>query len=369
MPYFLLSLLIFLTPFIINPFGEYFFEPPKVIFTQILIELLLLISLLKGRSIFNSLNKYHLSLSVALVFLTIFHVLSNWNLQSFMGNEIRLQGVFLLWHLLVFSLISSRFNMKNLPNVLFPVGIFFLLLTTIVVEGDINNRAIGTLGEANALASTALLFWPFACLFNLKGDILNKIFKLIVPITALIIIALSKSASGYVGFLIQLTFLLSLRFISLKKGLALACVLIIFSLILPFYEGGGWYENRAEIWKTAFYSGTHSILGHGFGNIEQALSESSNKLENNIRFQSVDSAHNILLDFWVQGGIVGLGALVFLIYLSIRNLSSQVKIIQLTAFLGLFTALLFNPTSVANLIYFWWLIGQGFAIDKDSTIG
>lgn len=353
MPYFFLTLLIFLLPFIINPFFGYFFEPPKVIFAQILIEVILAIVLFRNKSILKSLNKSQLILSATLLILTLFSLFFAKNSQVFFGNEIRLQGIFLLWHLLILSLLSSKLDINKLPKMLFPVCLIFLLVTAFLVEPDINGRAIGTLGEANALASSVIFFWPFAF-------IVNQRFKLGILLTALVIILVSGSHSGMLAFVFQIVFLIAARLVSLKKAVILVSLLLLLSLTLPFIKGGNWYENRSEIWYTAFLAGGQNFLGGGFGNIEQSLYQASAKLNNNLRFQAVDSSHNFLLDFWVQGGIVGIIVIILMILLSLKGLIKNLKVLEITSFLGLVCVLLFNPASVATLVAFWFILGQGY---------
>ncbi len=362
MSYFLLSCLIFLTPFIINPFSDFFFEPPKVIFAEILIETLLLITFLKKTSLLKSLNKSQLILSAVLFTLTIFNIFFLKSNQIFFGNQFRLQGIFLLWNLIALSLLSSRLNIDKFPRILFPISLGFLLLSSFLVEPDETGRAIGTLGEANALASSAIFFWPYALFFKLKNNLLNKLLKLGVLFAALAIILLSGSRSGFLAFGMQIIFLMLVKFnFGFKKALIVAALFIFISLILPFIEGGGWFENRSEIWKTAIFSGSQNmIFGKGFGNIDNALYNSSQKLNNNIRFQYIDSSHNFLLDYFVQGGIIGLGAVVLMVILSLKGLIKAKKSLEITTLLGLIFVLLFNPASVATLVAFWFLLGQGF---------
>lgn len=134
--------------------------------------------------------------------------------------------------------------------------------------------------------------------------------------------------------------------------------LLLLALFLPFQESFGFFENRSDIWQTAIAAGFKSpVIGHGFGNIQEPMRETAVELNNNVQYQVVDSAHNFLLDFWIQGGTVGLAAVLILIYLTIKSFIRHKKIIELTAFLGLMTAMLFNPVSVVNLLAFWWLIG------------
>jgi hypothetical protein len=359
--YFLLSLLIFLIPFVINPFFGYFFEPPKVIFAEVLIELIFLFVLFKVSTFLKALNKPQLILSLSLIGLTFVHINLIRNQEVFFGNQFRLQGIFLMWNLIVLFLLSSRLKLSNLPSVLFPVSLGFLLLATFLVEPDINGRMVGTLGEPNALAASAVFLWPFAFSFRLKKAHFDKLLKLAVISSVIAILVTSRSHSGSLAFLIQSLFLIFYkRVFSLKKTVSIALILILSSLVLPLFEGGGWYENRAEIWQTALFAGSQNVLGQGFGNIEHALSDAAIKLDNNIKFQSVDSAHNFLLDFWVQGGVVGLAIFLMIIFLSLKGLIRQNKVVEIATLLGLIVCLLFNPVSIATLVSFWFILGQGF---------
>lgn len=360
MSYFLFLLLVFLTPFVVNPFFGYFFEPPKVIFVEILIEILLLLLLLKNgfSGFFRSLNKNQLILSAILIILTIIHLKLSLSSHIFFGNEFRLQGIFLLWHLLVLSFLSSRLNIAEFPRILFPISLLFLLLGSILIGPDMNGRAVGTLGEANALAASAIFFFPFA--FGIKGRKSILVLRILVLLATISIILLSGSRSALVAFFIQIVFLIFNKWIGIKKAAFIAILAIFLSLMLPMIPKGGWYENRAEIWRTAFFAGWQNIFGNGFGNIEQSLNQASVKINNNIKYQAVDSSHNFLLDYWVQGGAIGLGVIISLIFLSLKKLIRNNKTYEIAMLLGLICVMLFNPVSVATLVAFWFVLGQGF---------
>jgi len=99
--------LILLLPFIINPFGGAFFEPPKVILAEVAIELLTVCYLLRAKLRFKS----TLLLPVGVLF--GLSLVGLWLFPSqtvLFGNQFRLQGTFLLWHLLLLALVSSQFE-------------------------------------------------------------------------------------------------------------------------------------------------------------------------------------------------------------------------------------------------------------------
>lgn len=358
---FLLVFLLFFLPFVFWPFGISPFEAPKVIAAQIAIEILLVVSFLStpiGLERFKRWIKSRMisfSLIAGLIILSLLGLVIFPSATNFFGNQFRLQGIFLLWHLLVFSLLSSRFNLDKVPKFIYLLSLILILATIPFLGGNENGRAVGLMGEPNALAASAIFILPFV-FFKQKNFI-----KIIGVISALIIIFLSGSRSGLIAILIQFIFLFLTSKYSLKKGFIVSFVLLTLSLSLPIIEGGGWFENRAVIWQTALLTGLESpILGHGFGNIEHALHQTSITLNNMIQYQLVDSSHNIFLDFWVQGGFVGLFLFIVILIQAFKKLISQSKTLELTALIGLLTVMSFNPVSVVTLVGFWWIIGQGF---------
>lgn len=355
--------LLFILPLLVFPFGISYFETPKVILAQVLIDLLAVVWFLKTARInFKSFSKTQLVLSLALLALTILQLIVFNPGQLLFGNVFRLQGIFLLWHLLIFSLISSTLKLPGKTSTLALFSLTALVVLALIFGQNLTGRAIGTLGEPNALAATAVFFFPFAFL---KQKLPVKILSFI---SAMLIIILSGSRSGLVAFILESIFLLlSIKF-TIKPALVFILILLFLSLTLPFLEARQRpnlpefrFENRAEVWQTAYQAGLKSpIFGHGFGNITKPLNTSSILLSSNIQYQFVDSSHNIFLDFWVQGGILGLGILVSLIVFSIKGLVKNSKILELAASVGVLTALSFNPAGITTLLAFWYLLGQGF---------
>jgi O-antigen ligase len=139
-----------------------------------------------------------------------------------------------------------------------------------------------------------------------------------------------------------------------------ALILLLFSLIPPIVDKHTLYENRGEIWRTALYAGyEHPVLGWGFGNTEVAFKDYNLKLYNNLRGYYVDSSHNFVLDWWVQGGVVGLTLLSLLLLDAFKGYMYAKNRQYLVLLLGVITVMSFNPVSVVTLVQFWWLISSG----------
>jgi O-antigen ligase len=135
-------------------------------------------------------------------------------------------------------------------------------------------------------------------------------------------------------------------------------------------EGFYFFENRFEVWQTAFAAGLNaSLFGHGFGTISDVLKQTALQLSNNLRFQVVDSSHNIILDYWVQGGITAVTILLLLVGGAIIGFTKKHKVLELASFMAVSTTLLFNPASISSLLAFWWLIGQAFSNPTGDPTG
>lgn len=363
----LVVLLVFVVPLLVFPLGRSYFELPKVIAVEALIVTLLMLRVISEskKNFWDQvplLRKIH---PLALIFTGLILVVSVIGVvvspaqSTFFGNVFRLQGVFLLWHLLIFALISADISFKQLHRLiynLFPLILLIFTVLTLTLGITSAGRAVATLGEPNSLAAVALFFGTFV-LF--KGKLWEKI---PASLFTFAIILLSGSRSGLLAFIAVAAFILLCRwkFLGVKRATVVMVIFIFTSLSLPFMEGGGWFENRGEIWQTAYLMGEKApLLGNGFGNIQASLEQGGKILNNNIQYQVVDSSHNIFLDFWVQGGVLGLVSLIMLVGLSLYNLAKSKNRLMIALLLGLITTLSFNPLSVVVLLMFWWAVGQG----------
>jgi O-antigen ligase len=362
--------LLFVLPLVVFPFFSFAFEPPKVLLAQIGIEVLVLLSLFLGKGInFKKLNPKLVVLCLVLFLLSLVHLPTFPEQSNLFGNIFRLQGVVLLWHLLLFAVLSSQVNISKISRNTFLISFLGILLSALLMGENRAERAVGTLGEPNALAATAVILLPFI-IFSFK----NIWVRVASVVLTLVVILLARSTSGLLAFALETIFIqLSVfRSLPLYKTYLLFLIVIGLALALPFVNlekqlevlpasSPFQFESRSEIWETAFISGFESpLIGKGFGGVQQALHETSEKLNNNTQYQVVDSSHNFLLDYWVQGGLVGLISVALLIVLSIKGLLAVSKRLELALFLAVITAMLFNPVSVVTLLFFWWLVGQGF---------
>ncbi|MGI8419386.1 MAG: O-antigen ligase family protein [Candidatus Levyibacteriota bacterium] len=258
--------------------------------------------------------------------------------------------------LLLFSFTSSLLPPFKMSRWFFLIILCIQCFFAFIIGGE-GTRAIGTIGEPNALAADIVFLWPFIYFYNH-----NKLYKVGSILLAVLIILLSQSRSGIIAICIQLAFffLTYKLHMSLKKSTMICLILMVFSLLLPFFDQKGFYENRTQVWQSALMAGvTHPILGNGFGNIQYALQASEKQFHNNLGLSMIDSSHNIFLDWFVQGGIVGLTVFLSFLYQAFTIFIQKKETPYLVILLGLLVSLSFNPASIIALIALFWILGKG----------
>ena len=201
-PY-LIWFLLFGLYLLVIPFGISPFETPKVVIFEIIIDLIILKKFLgfkriSARRLFTA----QTILLGVLLLLSFDQILLFHPANSFFGNPFRLQGLFLFWHLLMFSFVSKNMKISKIPKIFYHLSFIFLIISTLILGVNQNGRAFGTLGEPNALAATALFIFPFAYFMSVK-----KIKVIIIP-AAFLVIILSGSRTGFLGFTAELLFLI-----------------------------------------------------------------------------------------------------------------------------------------------------------------
>lgn len=353
--YFLLFGLIFVViPFSLSPY-----EIPKVLGAILFILALASIIITKDfKTLFNFRNS-HFIIFLSLFLLTTYHLVINNSLL--LGNSYRPQGSLIYLSLFLLFLITSKlpFNL-TIASKLASWSIFLLFFLTLLIGPQESFRFIGPLGEPNALAASALFLLPF---LNFSP---SSKFKKLALVLAIILIFISGSRAGLLGLFFELwiLYLNSKKKIFALSGLILILVTLA-AFITPFLpkelpvQNHLKFESRKDIWAISFSAALKSpFLGTGFGSVQEVIHKEAWKQTNLLRFQTVDSTHNLFLNWWAEAGLSGLIILILLIYLSIKNFYQTKSWALLSALIGLLVIQLFNPVSVVSLVHFWWLLGK-----------
>lgn len=367
---FLTYLILFLVPLIVIPGISLRFEPPKVLLAEFLIEVLVVYVITTGKFSLKKASKVLVGIVGGLFLLSLFHLIISPTQQNLFGNIFRLQGTILFWHFLALVLVTQNTYFKLKERYIYLSAFIAVCLGSLVFGVNRAGRLIGSLGEPNALGAVIILIFPFVFL-SLK----NIWVRLSVLISAIGVINYSESKSALVALVLELLFLGIIKIFKGKYLVAtISCLIILgFSLTLPILERDYFLKNntdpfnfrledRAEIWQIALNTGLHSpIFGSGIDSIQSQIHETAQDLNLNSQYSIIDSSHNLLLDYWIWGGFIGLFLMSTLIVLTLKNLIKQKALLEMIIFIGLLTVLLFNPTTVSILVAFWWIIGRSFA--------
>ncbi len=360
--------LLFILPFLIAPFGITEFENPKVIVGEAGIILLFFSSFLTNKFTFRY-RAPQVLLYAVIVVLTVIDLLFFRTQLSFFGNVFRMQGIFLLWLLLLFSVLSANISQKRIPWFVYGILLLAELIAVFFLPLNASQRYVGTLGEPNALGAFAVFIWPFAFFAIKKFGKKEKAGIALILFVVSILLILSDSRSAMIAFGIQLVCIGLYKYKMPTAKIVLICTICyLVSYVFPFFEHN-LYENRVEVWQSAVAAGfSHPLLGYGFGNTEIALHSAAAHLGLPIQYYYIDSSHNIFFDWWVEGGIIGIGVLLGIVYLTFKNLIKEENIRELVVAFGLVTVLSFNPASVVGMLGFWCVIGQGLKNNKSPVI-
>lgn len=367
---FLIYLLLFVTPLIVIPTLNLRFEPPKVLISELLIELMAIYAISTGKFVLKSISRPLGLILGCLFFLSLLHLFLNPSEQNLFGNVFRLQGTILFWHFLILTLIAQNIYFRLTEKYIY-LGSFLAVIAGALVFGT--NRAgrwIGSLGEPNALGAVVVFIFPFVFLS------FKSVWIRVIGVIGIIgVINFTESKSALIALGLELVFLGLIKVFKGKfqPAVIICSLLLVLSLILPILEREYFiktntnpsayrFEDRAEIWQVSAIAGLDSpIFGSGLDSIQSQIHKTARNLNFNAQYQIIDSSHNIFLDFWLWGGALGPGLLGILGVLGIKKMIKKRMLLELTVFIGLLTVLSFNPTTVSVLVGFWWIIGRSFA--------
>jgi len=254
--------------------------------------------------------------------------------------------------LLLFWTLSQ--NIKSKKE--FKISIYSLILSGLYVsiysiwqyftgQITIDNRVIGLFGYSpNYLAFylspifviSIFLFWN-----DRKDSNFLNILKIVLLITMFIAIILSGSRGALLAISGGIIFVIFTKYILLSKLINTYKYLLIISIVLvsliigyqfakPDFNSSGGDRNtssnniRWEIYKVTVLEILPSnwILGIGIDNYQNYFSNLTNSRVNFPEFISPNAytPHNLFLQIWLQMGVLGLLAFLWIIYISYKNI-------------------------------------------------
>ncbi len=335
--------IIFIIPIVKLDSAFLSYELPKLLVFRILVETLLLLEIYIMWRGDKSIFKYFLNLPQSIKYLSlaififliinVFFAGNSWT--AFWGNYHKNFGLFTLLHLILFSILVSKYVGENREIFLKYTGIFIPIPIWINFASSFgqvffetipysltHGRAVGEFGQSNFLAGYIILILPIVFLY-LKSTKKLRIYTWISILLGIITVFLTGSRSAYIllpatlalcGFLIGPADLRNAlykhKIATLTIGFLCLAGVVLFS---PRFQQFGLVDSsRQQIWKSSIHTVQSGIPLHGFGfdNLGYVLPQQLYK--DGLRDPIVlDRSHNEILDIVLSFGFVG-----FLLFLA-----------------------------------------------------
>ncbi len=204
------------------------------------------------------------------------------------------------------------------------IGIYQFLTSSLLPDGRIG----AFWGSANYLS---MFIGPILCfslgLFLLSEEKNQRLFFGIVSIISLVAVFLTKSYGAFLGILAAFLFLVIWGMKEKKKKwfylgivfLVLAAFILLQISTPKFAElfnisGRTSFAARIEIWRASgLMIKENPILGAGLGTFEQIYAQYIPKVAWPPQEWAVPQPHNIFLAFWLNMGILGLIAFIWIV--------------------------------------------------------
>lgn len=344
-------------PFSISPF-----ELPKVWLFLLLVMILVVYQFIKVAkewpkiSIFQTIPRWKWVAFLGVLGICYVHLFAG---GGGWGNQYRPQGELIYLALAGWFLFSEKLNLslKTWGN----LGLFSLVglaMSAVLIGPREGWRFVGFFGEPNSLAAASLFYLGLTMY-------LSGYRRWIGVLLATSLVLASGSRGGVYGLILMMFFWIGWKWrwwrwsmlgISIV-GFVLLTILVLRVGDLTLEKPGVYQENRAEIWKVSWEIGVQNpLFGVGFENFEKAFKDRTAETNKEVQFLTVDSAHNIWLQWWASGGLLGVFLLTWLVVRSGWEYWNTDRTVWFISLIGLLAVQFFTPVSIGVLAYFWWIL-------------
>jgi O-antigen ligase len=393
----LLGFLVLILPLFFYPGVWFAFEPPKVVFFQLMVLVSFLVWCLgKKKNVFKKNTDLKLILFIWFLVIFLTSILGFSFKRSFWGSEFRLFGILTFLELVVFALLVGGISeeKKNREKIIFflTAGSFLVGLGAVyqmvlmALGKDVltyAGRVMGSLGQPNWLGGYQAAVLPFVFWEIKRNKGLGRIFFSLVATVLLVSIILSFSRSALFSLSLMAFLGVILWQVREGKNIALSLLPLLMCLFLflilnksRVFVNASFLEDRFSIWKAAGEAVLkRPFLGHGMDNIDKVISGIYFLRLRGVHTHYIDRAHNLFLDIWLFSGVGGL--LSFLIVLriffgkTIKFFLKKGDFLVFCLILSTIGFLIFSQIetlSIAHLMVFFLNLGLVLGLDL-SLIG
>ncbi len=336
-----LWILLFIVPLAMGSYARTGFLLFKVLVTQGILLLLLLVWIIK-MILEKEVRLVRTPLDLPILFLFSFGLLSLINVFHF---AVGLQELFiLLTYILLFYLIVNNLkNFRQVERIFIPV---FLAATLVSVEGILENWGWGVLvtrgerppeifsfiGNPNYIAQYLITVLPLSITVSLfTSNKVKKTFSTLISAILIFCLFLIFSRGAWLGFLVSLVFLgfiLPLPKLKLSIPAKWVIPLLVFVILVSYFVLTTQQQElfrrvpaRIINWKSALLMiRARPFLGSGIGNLYFVLPRYLlPQFHEILPMQRIAESHNDYLHIWAETGIFGLLAFLWLIMAYFRR--------------------------------------------------
>jgi len=326
---------------------------------------------------------------VGLLFLLILFVTSVTGIDprlSLLGGSVYRQGFIVYFGLVLWSLMISglRFNL-DLFKLVLSIGYLILGIATIFdfiglqlgySAQSYAGRIVTGFGQPNFLSLWMICGLPFIYFCKILGRFKWLIIAVVFTAT---LMTFSKLA---IAILMGLTFILlltNLNSVYQKALLSLTILSILISVLVSVKTESGlvWdlmlssqsvytrtsAESRLNLYQVFLKAQPNPLTGVGLENQSKLWGEyfrsidfnsNANSLYLELRHLNVDRGHSYFLDIYLSSGLVGLILYLILLIILLKTRTDPAIKVSLIIYL-IYSS--FHNLSIANLIFFWLLVG------------
>lgn len=288
--------------------------------------------------------------------------------------------------LLFIVLVSVVKTEKHIKNTLYAlsfsgvgvalVGLFYYFIGILTYDG----RLEGFFNSPNYLAMYLAPGFIVLCYLLLTTEGKNKIFWLANLIIIGVVLYLTRSYGAWLGISAATLWIFlagsgeNIRYLGSLLFKFYILLFIIFVVFLPFY-GGSWvfennpsFQSRLMIWRTSWEMiKNHPVFGIGPGMFQEYYLKYQLNFKPYLEW-AVPHPHNLFLNFWLSGGLVGLFGFVWLLIRFFKKLAADNLSVALSAIIVyIIIHGLFDSTYWKNdlAVIFWVVIGLAAVINKN----
>lgn len=352
------------------------YEIPKVFLFNRLSELLLLLTVfqipvLKERSLNNRILLLSLAFIVVCIISALFGVDPG---KSFWGNYYRNDGLFTLFHLVIFSLVIALYWKNNyLEKLSSAIAVTNIVVSSIVIYHVIKypfSVSFPIFGNPNFLAGYLIVTLPLTLVVARK----SKYIFFTSVFLSVFTIFLTESVTAVIGLLVLCVGSIWVyKRINTKQFVtALLCAIILgflaFVNLQKVTSVNRIAESRRRIYTKAFIATTQRpLFGWGWANFDHAF----RSIDWPIHYEQdayVDKAHGHILEISSTTGLLGLSAYLLLTLWVLKALTRKVenRTILLSLILFLFHSQT-NVISIAEEMFFWLYVGVAISYRPSLT--